>query len=273
MLRGEGLGAHSGIGGMTSQRPQERRGNGRGRRTRNVPRRASRTRSPDVARLVSRSASNQRLLHTKSIGHALRDESRSAASICCETRPQGHLATNRAGPARVWCVVPPRARRAPFPSHAVRRDPGPASGGRSGRPRAPALALGGRPGETVSGSTPWRAAVCAPPASGVDCPRTLLGHLLHHVEPYRPEELWVMMSEVSLCRVEELLLRIALQTRPALAKGDSVVLSVDWGHLSSVFATWPKRHAWMKRRRCWWSVAPGGHGPQSCQPPVGDTFP
>jgi hypothetical protein len=46
-----------------------------------------------------------------------------------------------------------------------------------------------------------------------------------------------MMSQVSLCRVEELLFRTALQTRPALAKGDSVVLSVDWGHLSSVFAT------------------------------------
>jgi hypothetical protein len=48
-----------------------------------------------------------------------------------------------------------------------------------------------------------------------------------------------MMSEVNLCRVEELLLGIALQTRPALTKGDSVVLSVDWGHLSSVVAACP----------------------------------
>ncbi len=40
------------------------------------------------------------------------------------------------------------------------------------------------------------------------------------------------MSEVSLCRVEKLLLGIALQLRPTLAKGDPAVLSVDWSHSS-----------------------------------------
>jgi DNA-binding SARP family transcriptional activator len=77
----------------------------------------------------------------------------------------------------------------------------------------------------------WRAAVCAPPASGVDCPRTFLGHLKHHVEPYRPQELRVMMSEVSLRRVEELLLGIANELRPTLAVGDPAMHFVDRGQI------------------------------------------
>jgi hypothetical protein len=40
----------------------------------------------------------------------------------------------------------------------------------------------------------------------------------------------MVMSEVSLRRVEELLLGIALELRPALAEGDPAVLSIDWGH-------------------------------------------
>lgn len=35
-----------------------------------------------------------------------------------------------------------------------------------------------------------------PPASGVYCPRTFLAHLCNHVQLKRPQELWVMMSEV-----------------------------------------------------------------------------
>jgi len=42
----------------------------------------------------------------------------------------------------------------------------------------------------------------------------------------------MVMGEVSLRRVEELLLGIALELRPALAVGDPIVLSVDWGHSS-----------------------------------------
>jgi hypothetical protein len=42
----------------------------------------------------------------------------------------------------------------------------------------------------------------------------------------------MVMSEVSLRRVEELLLGVALELRPALAVGNPIVLSVDWGHSS-----------------------------------------
>jgi hypothetical protein len=42
----------------------------------------------------------------------------------------------------------------------------------------------------------------------------------------------MVMSEMSLRRVEELLLGVALQLRPTLAIGDPIVLSVDWGHSS-----------------------------------------
>ncbi len=42
----------------------------------------------------------------------------------------------------------------------------------------------------------------------------------------------MVMGEVSLRRVEELLLGNALELRPALAVGDPIVLSVDWGHSS-----------------------------------------
>ena len=63
--------------------------------------------------------------------------------------------------------------------------------------------------------------------------------LQHHVEPHRPEELWVMMCEVSLSRVEELLFGSASELRPALAIRDPTVFFVDRGHLSSVTATLP----------------------------------
>ena len=49
----------------------------------------------------------------------------------------------------------------------------------------------------------------SPPASGVHCPRTFLGHLLHHIQPQRPQELRVMMREVLLGRVEEFLFGVA----------------------------------------------------------------
>ena len=41
-----------------------------------------------------------------------------------------------------------------------------------------------------------------------------------------------MMSEVSLRRIEEFLLGVALKVHPTLAVGDPAVLSVDWGHSS-----------------------------------------
>ena len=67
-------------------------------------------------------------------------------------------------------------------------------------------------------------------------PPDVLGHLNHHVSPQCPEELRMVMCEVSLSRFEELLLRIACEARPALAVGDPTVPFRDLGHLAFVIA-------------------------------------
>jgi hypothetical protein len=51
-------------------------------------------------------------------------------------------------------------------------------------------------------------------------PFDVLGHLIHEIQLQRPEELGVMMGDVSLHRFEQLLLRTACELRPALAFGD-----------------------------------------------------
>jgi hypothetical protein len=81
-------------------------------------------------------------------------------------------------------------------------------------------------GRDLSCVSPGGRRSASPPASGVDCPRTFLGHLRHNVEPYRPQELRMVMSEVSLRRIEELVLGVALELRPALAVGDPAVPSI-----------------------------------------------
>jgi hypothetical protein len=70
----------------------------------------------------------------------------------------------------------------------------------------------------------------------------------------------MVMSEVSLRRIEELLLGVALHLRPTLAVGDPAVLSIDWGH-SLVRG---RALGVPERRRRWLlvAVAPGGHGDQ-----------
>jgi hypothetical protein len=46
---------------------------------------------------------------------------------------------------------------------------------------------------------------------------------MHQIQLQRPEKLWMMVREVSLCRSEQLLLGIACELRPALAVGDPPV--------------------------------------------------
>ena len=58
-------------------------------------------------------------------------------------------------------------------------------------------------------------------------PRDVLGHLIDHVQLQRPEELRVMMGDVSLYRLEELLLRTSGELRPALAIRDPPMPLVD----------------------------------------------
>lgn len=80
----------------------------------------------------------------------------------------------------------------------------------------------------------------------------------------------MVMSEVSLCRIEERLLGIAHELRPTLAIGDSAGFSVGGVH--------PVRYGpcggpeWITAG-CWWSAAPGDRGRKPFQPSVGDTFP
>jgi hypothetical protein len=66
-------------------------------------------------------------------------------------------------------------------------------------------------------------------------PPDVLGHLVHHVQPKRPEELGVMMREVPLRRLEELLRGVPRELRPAFAVGDPPVPFRD-GHLALVDA-------------------------------------
>jgi hypothetical protein len=65
-------------------------------------------------------------------------------------------------------------------------------------------------------------------------PPDVLGHLMHRVQLQCPEELGVMMSEVSLNRLEQLLLGLSCELRPALAVGDPAMSVRDPGHLALV---------------------------------------
>jgi hypothetical protein len=58
--------------------------------------------------------------------------------------------------------------------------------------------------------------------------------LLHQILPQRPEELWMMVREVSLDRLEQLIASLADELRPALAFGDSPVSVRDRGHLALI---------------------------------------
>jgi hypothetical protein len=65
-------------------------------------------------------------------------------------------------------------------------------------------------------------------------PPDVLGHLMHRVQLQCPEELGVMMSEVSLNRVEQFLLGVSGELRPALAVSDPTMSVRDLGHLALV---------------------------------------
>jgi len=65
-------------------------------------------------------------------------------------------------------------------------------------------------------------------------PPDVLGHLMHRVQLQCPEELGVMMSEVSLNRVEQFLLGVSGELRPALAVSDPAMSVRDPGHLALV---------------------------------------
>jgi hypothetical protein len=82
-----------------------------------------------------------------------------------------------------------------------------------------------------------------------------------------------MMCEVSLCRIEQLLLGIAHELRPALAIGDPAVLFVDRGHRSSVGTARLRSARPIGTPLCYPGVTPGGHEAERSQSLVGDTFP
>jgi hypothetical protein len=69
-------------------------------------------------------------------------------------------------------------------------------------------------------------------------PHDVLGHLIHRVQLQCPKELGVMMCEVSLDRVEQLLLGSACELRPAFADGDPPVAVRDFGHMALLVAVW-----------------------------------
>ena len=68
----------------------------------------------------------------------------------------------------------------------------------------------------------------APPGA---CATDILGHLQHHLRLQRPQELRMVVCEVSLDRVEELRVGITSELRPALALGDPALAFVDRCHI------------------------------------------
>jgi len=80
-----------------------------------------------------------------------------------------------------------------------------------------------------------------------------------------------MMREMSLCRVEELKLRITHELRPALALGDPALAFGDRGHGSSVAAA--LRHSARPPRSRHLGAGPGVHERARFRFAVGDTFP
>ena len=69
-------------------------------------------------------------------------------------------------------------------------------------------------------------------------PPDLLGHLMHRLQLQCPEELGVMMCEVSLDRVEQLLLGSACKLRPAFADDNPPVAVHDFGLITLIVAVW-----------------------------------
>jgi hypothetical protein len=59
---------------------------------------------------------------------------------------------------------------------------------------------------------------------------------MHHVQLKRPEELGMVVREMSLCRVEQLFLRIPGELRPALAVSDPPMTILHGGHLAMTTA-------------------------------------
>src|SRR5690242_19496287 len=101
-----------------------------------------------------------------------------------------------------------------------------------------------------------RLQVSCPRAPRASMPPDVLGHLHHHVQLQRPQELGVVMCDVPLDRVEELLLGPACKLRPALAVSDPSVPFGDRGHSALVLAA--SRHVARPTERVSWCY-PGVH--------------
>ena len=65
-------------------------------------------------------------------------------------------------------------------------------------------------------------------------PPDVLGHLMHRFQLQRPEELRMMMGEMSLSRGKQLLFGLSCELRPTFAEGDPSVAALDRGHVTLV---------------------------------------
>ena len=95
----------------------------------------------------------------------------------------------------------------------------------------------------------------------------VLGHLVHHIQLQRPEELRMMVSEVLLHRIEQLLLGAAGELRPALAdRRSDGVSSIDRHALAVAAPASPRA----PRRGCrWWTPV---HAREDRQSPLSIRF-
>ena len=99
-------------------------------------------------------------------------------------------------------------------------------------------------------------------------PPDVLGHLMHRVQLKCPKELWVMMGEVSLGRIEQLLLGLSCELRPALAEGDPTIPVLICGRGHDV--TQRCLAAPTRGRRI--SCGPGDHGAKAVVGPLSIRF-
>ena len=110
-----------------------------------------------------------------------------------------------------------------------------------------------------------------PGAPKVLLPPDVLGHLVHQLQPQRPEELRMVVREVALSSVEQFLMRIACELRPALAISDPPVTVVDRGDSPPIAAT--RSHLFLRPAENLCVCDPGFHGRAQCNAHVVDTFP
>jgi hypothetical protein len=95
---------------------------------------------------------------------------------------------------------------------------------------------------------------------------------MHQFQPQCPEELWMMVREVSLSRCEQLFLGVASELRPALAVSNPSVAVRAGGHLIPMVATVLRLSLRPAENLFSFGWDPGFHGRQHSEPALSIRF-